>query len=87
MSTVRLLLSQKADPNILNDRGQSAVAGAVYKNEKEVVEALLEGGADPTLGSPSAVETAQLFRNTVLADLIEQKRQDLTTIAAAGGTK
>jgi ankyrin repeat protein len=35
---VRLLLQHGADPNTLNDRGQSPLAGAVFKGEKEVVE-------------------------------------------------
>jgi ankyrin repeat protein len=35
---VRLLLQHRADPNTLNDRGQSPLAGAVFKGEKEVVE-------------------------------------------------
>lgn len=75
---MRLLLSFKADPNILNDRGQSAIAGAVYKNEREVAEVLLEGGADPKIGSPSAIETAELFKNADLANLIEQKCRSST---------
>jgi ankyrin repeat protein len=35
---VKLLLQFGANPNILNDRGQSPLAGAVFKNEVEVVE-------------------------------------------------
>lgn len=59
---VRLLLSHDANPNTLNDRGQSPLAGAVFKNETEVVEALLEGGADPDHGTPSAMEAIVLFK-------------------------
>jgi ankyrin repeat protein len=58
---VRLLISHGADTNRLNDRGQSPLAGAVFKNETEVIEALLEGGADPDLGQPSAMEAVGLF--------------------------
>jgi len=53
---VRLLLRHGADPNRLNDRGQSPLAGVVFKNEAEVIKVLLEGGADPELGTPSARE-------------------------------
>jgi ankyrin repeat protein len=35
---VKLLLEHGADPNTLNDRGQSPLAGAVFKGETEVVE-------------------------------------------------
>jgi ankyrin repeat protein len=38
---VRLLLEYHADPNTLNDRGQSPLAGAVFKGEGEVVEVSL----------------------------------------------
>jgi hypothetical protein len=97
---VKLLLEHGADPNALNDRGQSPLAGAVFKGEKDVVEvsyfrtfllrlsalylqkpcpvgrsskgeqcrvlmiyqALLDGGADPDHGSPSAMEAIVLFK-------------------------
>jgi len=59
---VRLLLQHNADPNRLNDRGQSPLAGVVFKNERECIEALLEGGADPELGEPSALAACKVFR-------------------------
>jgi hypothetical protein len=40
------------------------VSGAIFKNEEAVVEALLEGGADPDVGQPTAVETAKVFGKT-----------------------
>lgn len=66
---VELLLAHGANPNILNDRNQSPLAGAVFKNESAVVKALLEGGADPDLGTPSAAETMVLFK---LSDVWER---------------
>ncbi len=59
--TVSMLAAHGADVNRLNDRGQSPLAGAVFKGEGEVVTALLEAGADPEAGSPSARETARMF--------------------------
>lgn len=35
---VKLLIEHGANPNSLNDRGQSPLAGAVFKAEREVVE-------------------------------------------------
>jgi hypothetical protein len=76
---VKLLLQHGADPNRLNDRGQSPLAGAVFKKEDGVIEvrcspcsaseckltrdqALLEGGADPDYGSPSAAQCIAMFQ-------------------------
>lgn len=57
----RLLISHGADVNRTNDRGQSPLAGAVFKNEREVVQVLLEGGADPQVGEPSALGATEVF--------------------------
>lgn len=35
---VKLLMKHGADPNRLNDRGQSPLAGAVFKKEDAVIE-------------------------------------------------
>lgn len=59
---VQLLLEHGANPNALNDRQQSPLAGAVFKNEADVVDALLAGGADPDYGAPTAFEAMVLFK-------------------------
>lgn len=64
---VRELAARGADVDRLNDRGQSPLAGAVFKDEDEVIDALLAAGADPALGSPSAVQTAAFFGKDELA--------------------
>lgn len=75
------LLSQGADPNALNDRQQSPLAGAVFKNEDAVVRALLEGGADPDLGQPSAAEAVTMFRmEGVWEAEFEKVREKLGTV-------
>ncbi|KAF5009649.1 hypothetical protein FDECE_4150 [Fusarium decemcellulare] len=58
---VKVLIQHGADPNRLNDRGQSPLAGAIFKKEDEVVQALLDGGADPEYGRPSARECITTF--------------------------
>jgi ankyrin repeat protein len=35
---VKLLIQHGANPNTLNDRGQSPLAGAVFKGEADVIE-------------------------------------------------
>ena len=37
---VKLLIQHGADPNRLNDRGQSPLAGAVFKKEDAVIEVM-----------------------------------------------
>lgn len=91
----RLLLSHGADPNRLNDRGQSPLTGAVFKNEKEIVEILLEAGADVDLGQPSAAEAVELFNKTdEFGAVFEKQREkskkdskDRETIGGIGGMK
>lgn len=58
---VSFLLENGASPNILNDRQQSPLAGAVFKKEDAVVSVLLTGGADPLVGRPSAEEAMVVF--------------------------
>ena len=59
--TVAMLLERGADPDRLNDRGQSPVAGALFKGEAEVVRLLVRAGADLDHGTPTAREAARLF--------------------------
>ncbi|KAF5607161.1 ankyrin [Fusarium subglutinans] len=58
---VKVLIQHGADPNRLNDRGQSPLAGAVFKKEDAVIQ-LLDGGADPEYGQPSAAECIAMFK-------------------------
>jgi uncharacterized protein len=66
---VSLLLQHGADPDRLNDRGQSPLAGVVFKNEAECIRLLLQGGADPEIGTPSALQATQVRRYVFYATL------------------
>lgn len=57
LDLVRLLLRHGADPNTLNDRGQSPLAGAVFKNEEDIIKALLEGVSPQLPISPAPLFT------------------------------
>lgn len=59
--TVEMLARRGADVNRPNDRGQTPLAGAVFKDEPDVARVLLAAGADPDAGSPSARATAEMF--------------------------
>src|SRR5690625_471975 len=58
---VKALVEVDADVNLLNDRNQSPLAGAIFKKEDAVIDALLEAGANPNAGTPNAVDTAKMF--------------------------
>ena len=59
--TVCELVALGADPDRTNDRGQSPLAGAIFKGEDDVVAALLAAEADVDVGTPSARATAEMF--------------------------
>ena len=67
-ATVQELVRLGADVNRLNDRGQSPLAGAVFKGEDLVVSVLIGSGADPDAGQPSARATARMFGKPGLFD-------------------
>lgn len=59
--TVRLLLGCGADPQRINDRGQTALGAAVFRRSAASVQALLAHGADPDAGTRSARQIAGYF--------------------------
>lgn len=69
----------------MNDRGQSPLAGVVFKNERECVEVLLEGGADPEVGTPSALECCRVFRQEELEGLFRGQVERLREGRVNGG--
>ena len=54
----------------INDRGQTPLAGAVFKGYADVVRVLVAAGADPDLGAPSARAAAEFFDRPDLAALL-----------------
>lgn len=77
--TVKMLLDNGADANVLNGRGQSILAGAVFKGYDQVVRVLYEGGADIMLGQPNAVDCARMFKRAACLKLFGVEAGEGTT--------
>jgi ankyrin repeat protein len=71
---VRLLLTRGADHARVNDRGQTALAAAALR-QSPAVEDLLAAGADPALGSPSAIDVAHFFDLSDVTRRLETAQQ------------
>jgi uncharacterized protein len=71
-ATVRALLDRGADPERVNDRGQTALGAAVFRRGHDSVVALLAAGANPGTGGRSALEIAEFFD---LPDMLVLLRQ------------
>lgn len=69
--TVRMLLDHGADPNRINDRGQTALGAAVFRRSMRSTTALLEHGADPDAGERSARDIARFFGLAEMAALLD----------------
>ena len=72
-SAVAVLIAHDADVDRHNNRGQTPLAGAVFKNEMSIMELLLRADADPLAGAPSALETARFFGKEEVARLLQQR--------------
>jgi ankyrin repeat protein len=74
-SAVAALIARGVDVDRHNNRGQTPLAGAVFKNDTTIIELLLSADADPLAGSPSALETARFFEREELARQLFQHIQ------------
>jgi uncharacterized protein len=80
-SAVAALVERGADVDRHNNRGQTPLAGAVFKDETTIMELLLRAGADPLAGSPSALETARFFGKDEAARQLQQYAERRGSIA------
>jgi ankyrin repeat protein len=71
------LVKRGADVDRINDNMQSPIAGAVFKGHDAVVRVLLDGGADPRQGKPTAIETAYMFKKTDMMRVLGAKEGDI----------
>src|ERR1700755_567666 len=72
-SAVAALIARGADVDRHNNRGQTPLAGAVFKNDTAVIDLLLRADANPRAGSPSALETARFFGRQELERLLRRR--------------
>ena len=72
-ATVRMLLEHGADPDRVNDRGQTALGAAVFRRCMESATLLLEHGADPHAGTRSAMQIATFFELEEMAALLQDR--------------
>ena len=68
--TVRALLDLGADPERVNDRGQTALGAAVFRQSAPSVDALLAAGAGVRTGGRSAYEIAEFFELPAMRELL-----------------
>lgn len=64
------LLQRGADTERVNQRGQTALVAAVFRQSAGNVRALLEAGADPRGGQPNAYATADFFDLPAMRELL-----------------
>ncbi|WP_257160313.1 ankyrin repeat domain-containing protein [Corynebacterium cystitidis] len=66
---VTQLINAGADVNKPNNRGQTPLAGVIFKKEEAIIDDLLAAGADPLAGQPNSIDTARMFGRE---DLVEK---------------
>ena len=71
-AAVAALIERRADVNRFNKRGQTPLAGSVFKNDTAIMQRLLAADADPLAGSPCALETARFFGREELERRLQQ---------------
>jgi ankyrin repeat protein len=72
--TVAALVARGADHARVNDRGQTALAAAVFRCSERSVRDLLAAGADPDTGDPSARATVAFFELPEMVALLPPPR-------------
>ncbi|MGF3052399.1 ankyrin repeat domain-containing protein [Microbacterium sp. YY-03] len=67
---VAALIELGADLNVENTMGQTAIACAVFRNDENILQMLLDAGGDPELGFHSALDIADQFQLTQMTAVL-----------------
>ena len=70
--TVQALLERGADTERVNDRGQTALGAAVFRNAPHIVARLLAAGANPAGGDRTPMQIAKFFHLSDMTALLRQ---------------
>ena len=72
-ATVEMLLGHGAEPDRVNDRGQTALGAAVFRRSEPSVRLLLDHGASVHAGARSASQIAAFFELDEMAALLAER--------------
>ena len=67
---MRILLKAGADPDRLNDRGQTALVCAVFRDNLTISQLLLDAGANASLGAQTPADVARFFDLPSMQELL-----------------
>lgn len=81
--TVGMLLEHGADPNRVNDHGQTALGAAVFRRSAVSVQLLMDWGAQPLAGQRSAVSVAAFFGLEEMSELLRGRHTRPTGAGSA----
>lgn len=86
VATVKALLACKANPNARGASGWTPLMAAINEGHPEMVQILLEAGADPTIHSeeritPMALAQRGRFKHPEIVELVRQALPAQTTMA------
>ena len=69
---VRGLIARDADVDRVNDRGQTALGCAVFRQNHSITRELLAAGANPRLGGQNAYAVIDMFGLDAMRTLLEE---------------
>jgi hypothetical protein len=77
-TVIKKLLDRKLDVNKQNNLGETPLHFAALSNQKEVVEFLLEQGANPTIANTDTKIPRELTTNKAIQDILHQAEEKWT---------